>query len=1135
MARKRKCRKNRKGRPVFDLGFKRPAFDASLDDCLVTADAVAEALRNKIGDAISVPLAEASTAAKLLQQRIRAVAERLGESLLTDQTALSRPVFQAAISDLQSVAELAAPFLAGDAPPVHRPGPGLIGPPVGPGPPADQTPGPGSPKPIGPPVGPGPGMVPPPFPVGPGVVVSLPDGTIPPGPGNEPPVGPPGGSPSPAAGGDQSVTIGCTPDALSVSRADPILGVFRDPLLTSLVPGLRLDQTEPWGSNQPPGQGFVVVWSNSTDKIGPNRAVNSQGRCVQSHKALVSLVAGVGMDAVGPPVGVPGPPPAPTIGDLLSGDGCLKVKLCGDTTPGPEPEPTPGPEPEPADCVLWYDPESCLFYFARVRQKPRKPGDIQVVSGDAERSAIERILRDNPRCDGTPGPKPRPEPFILPPGVISEINGLPSSRQAIQGCGDLPISRFVHSPDPAKLLSTLLDQTLKSTAGKVSGTVRETFARIAESLGLGPFADPLLKVGESLTEGLSGSLVGGLLSNVFEPGKRLLDYVMNNLDCASPGALDAAGALSLLGVAERWVTNVPPNITQPIQQRLNFLCPYSVPPPQSAAAAWLAGEISEDTLRCWIRSAGFLWPEFARTVEAARSKLSAGELTALWRRKEITREQLADQVRKLGFIREEDKAFAKLSEAVPPVPELIRMMVRDVEDKQIVQRFKLDADFNKKWTGRVKEWGEYQGISEEYARNEWRAHWEIPSPTQMFTMFQRLRNRPAGDPERVTRSDMVLALQQQDIPQFWIDKFLAITFRPIPLRNLRQAFASGAIDKEGLRDGLKDVGFGDGPADDLTEAEVRRKQVAFRSHWAVKAAVDAEVSISQALAELEGDGASQEDLTVLDDWIKVQAQLKTKQICIPQISRQFLSGQINAGELTVRLSAIGLEPQQVQLLEARLDCQQKTADRDLTKAEILRLLSEGIIDESEAIQRLRNLGFDAVDAQLLLQDLGFRRDAQVERDRERARRSELARQRRLEARSRRDAGDKRRSEAERERIARQAARARDKAARNRARREDQRIETARRIVSRSESDFGATLRSVRSRLRFLRSSIGIDDNRLHKLAVIVAQIPAADSTAEWERLLDAAIADQPEVLAMIDRIGANGSGGQDQADMISSP
>ena len=78
------------------------------------------------------------------------------------------------------------------------------------------------------------------------------------------------------------------------------------------------------------------------------------------------------------------------------------------------------------------------------------------------------------------------------------------------------------------------------------------------------------------------------------------------------------------------------------------------------------------------------------------------------------------------------------------------------------------------------------GLKEEDARAAWAAHWDLPSPTQVFEMLQR-GVLPPGDPDKVV-SDY---LKQADYDPRWRGPLKAISYNPITRTDAKRAYKLG--------------------------------------------------------------------------------------------------------------------------------------------------------------------------------------------------------------------------------------------------------------------------------------------------------------------------------------------------------
>ena len=273
---------------------------------------------------------------------------------------------------------------------------------------------------------------------------------------------------------------------------------------------------------------------------------------------------------------------------------------------------------------------------------------------------------------------------------------------------------------------------------------------------------------------------------------------------------------------------------QPLRYMLNGLCPYLHPTAAEAVQAYLGNTIDEDRLATLLSINGVCPEPAAPVIEAGRTKLPPGVLVDAYYRGLIEDDELRAELRASGHLQpKQAEIYKQLGRFIPPPTDLVRFMVRDVEDSDIVERFGLDDDFGDKFRGPLARWANQQGVDDETMLRYWRAHWTIPSPTQLYEMYHRLRF--SDDPNLVVDEDVVTtALKQQDIPEAWIKRFLAVSFSPLTRVDARRAFDLGEIDEEELRKSYLDQGYNDENARILVKFSGRLKEEGIESQRSVK-------------------------------------------------------------------------------------------------------------------------------------------------------------------------------------------------------------------------------------------------------------------------------------------------------------
>lgn len=146
-------------------------------------------------------------------------------------------------------------------------------------------------------------------------------------------------------------------------------------------------------------------------------------------------------------------------------------------------------------------------------------------------------------------------------------------------------------------------------------------------------------------------------------------------------------------------------------------------------------------------------------------------------------ETLRDELQRRGYSEADIGAMFRVLEQIPNPPDLVRMAVREAFSPDAIARFQLHADF----PAAFGEWMEKQGFSAEWARAFWAAHWELPSATMGMEMLHRGEIEPA---------DFALLLRMLDVAPYWRSKIEAISYTPLTLVDARRMYQAEVIDRE---------------------------------------------------------------------------------------------------------------------------------------------------------------------------------------------------------------------------------------------------------------------------------------------------------------------------------------------------
>lgn len=185
----------------------------------------------------------------------------------------------------------------------------------------------------------------------------------------------------------------------------------------------------------------------------------------------------------------------------------------------------------------------------------------------------------------------------------------------------------------------------------------------------------------------------------------------------------------------------------------------------------------------------------ARNYWAAHWNLPSYEQLAQMRfRGLLTEAQFEEALRAADFAPTWRGKLATIARAIPSVTDFIRFAVREVFNPAQRQALGLDQDYPPEFTAKAA----LHGLSEDDARDYWAAHWQLPSPTQAYTMLWR---------GLIDRAQLDALLKALDYSPTWRDKLRDIAYHVPGRIDLRRMYAEGIIKYPELVQGYERLGY----------------------------------------------------------------------------------------------------------------------------------------------------------------------------------------------------------------------------------------------------------------------------------------------------------------------------------------
>lgn len=476
-------------------------------------------------------------------------------------------------------------------------------------------------------------------------------------------------------------------------------------------------------------------------------------------------------------------------------------------------------------------------------------------------------------------------------------------------------------------------------------------------------AQQVQAIGQVGLAGVSLDSVGQVLYSAFSTqlnlppamAALLTEPVAKALGCNDPVWINGMQVIAALGYLERTAgVDFTPYATS-IEYAINSACRRKFLSPPEAMAAFLANAIDITSLDTHWAIAGYCPSSVNETIETQRSKPLPIQLAMLRRRSLIGDTQYFAGMRQLGYLDEGvSRDLFTITEQIPTLSDIIHLMVRDADDEKLVQQFGLDTAFTEKYQKQLRNWSEWQGVTETVARYNWRAHWTIPSPGQLFTFYHRLRNDPAFNKQRPLLDDIKAALIQQDILPYWHEHFLATSFLPLGRIDIRRAYNIGALDDKEAVAAYKQLGYSDANAEQLLKFAKRLREIAAQGHKAVKLWVKFRLTLVAAKARMKADGLP-------DDVIDKAFLDAEPSFASSPYALAFTRGDLSRDELTGILSGHGVSAEGIASIA-------DTLAYKITSSPHIRSYVSGLLSRQEASGRMLNDGMQSAIITRLLRE-----------------------------------------------------------------------------------------------------------------------------------------------------------------------
>jgi len=361
------------------------------------------------------------------------------------------------------------------------------------------------------------------------------------------------------------------------------------------------------------------------------------------------------------------------------------------------------------------------------------------------------------------------------------------------------------------------------------------------------------------------------------------------------------------------------------------------------------GDMTEGEARQQLHEQGFDDQDASRIIRQSRRHIGAGEARDLFLRGDITEEQHDQMLRREGLDDPEIALLKRLYYYIPPAQDLITMAVREAFSPEAVAQLGLDQDFPHEFA----EWAAKQGISEEWARMYWRAHWQLPSATMGFEMLHR---------GIISEDELKALLKALDYTPVWRDRLIQLSHSPYTRVDVRRMYQMGILTDEQVFQSYKDLGYDDEHAANLTAFTISYASETERDLTKsdiINGYKDGILTRDNAQYMLMAMGYDENE----SEFYLVRADLdledEARKQNIENVHTMYVKRYIDENEARSQLSQLGLGGLEIERLMDKWTRERVGTIRTLTKSDVRTAYEMGLFTREKTLQELEKINYPA--------------------------------------------------------------------------------------------------------------------------------------------------------------------------------
>jgi hypothetical protein len=383
------------------------------------------------------------------------------------------------------------------------------------------------------------------------------------------------------------------------------------------------------------------------------------------------------------------------------------------------------------------------------------------------------------------------------------------------------------------------------------------------------------------------------------------------------------------------------------QKLLNQLKPILPTPDQLVRLLFLRPEYETQWIEM-LHLYGYTDDRINNMKQSAMSPLDENQIKIMYWRKLISQQEVIEKLRMIGRTEIDINNTIKTWELIPSAQDLLWMVGKEAFEPDQVNRYGLNLEF----PSEQREYLEAQGITPYWQEKYWAAHWSYPSVQQVLECMHR---------GFISEEDVSEYYRVVEIPKFWRENLIKISYHPYTRVDVRRMHAMGVIDDEQLKKSYKDLGYDEEHAEKMrdftieynkgSKDELSRAQIFDFYKLGI-------ITEQDAFLHMEELGYERDITELFIAKTKLAIQKEYIKEVIDIAEHLYINNRINTGEVYSRLSRVQISTEKIENYIDKWEVSKQKIRKIPNKQDLGEFFTANIINENEYIKLMGENGYD---------------------------------------------------------------------------------------------------------------------------------------------------------------------------------